>query len=71
MSKYDTLWRYIADIGDLPTKMSFDEIASILGFPIDHSFLSCKRETADYGFVVKRISLKEKFVVFDKPQCSR
>ncbi len=67
MSKYRPLWEYVAKTNEYPLKMSFDDILSVLGFPIDHSFLSCKKETADYGFTVKKISLKEKTVIFDKP----
>lgn len=47
--------------------MSFDEIRSVLGFSIDHSFLTYKKDAADYGLIVKKISLKEKSILFDKP----
>ena len=47
--------------------MSFEEIFSVLGFSIDHSFLSYKKETEKYGYIVKKVSLKEKSVLFDKP----
>lgn len=47
-------------------KMSFNEIFSVVGFQIDHSFLTYKKEAANYGFCVKKISLKEKTVIFDK-----
>lgn len=67
MSKYQPLWEYVAKVNEYPLKMSFDGICSILGFSIDHSFLSYKKETSNYGFVVKKVSLKEKTVIFDKP----
>lgn len=67
MSKYRSLWEYVAKINTFPLKMSFDEIRSVLGFSIDHSFLTYKKETVNYGFVVKKISQKEKSVLFDKP----
>ncbi len=66
MSKYKALWEYAAKIDTFPLKLGFDEIAGILGFPIDHSFLTYKKEAADYGFTVEKILLKEKFVLFDK-----
>ena len=66
MSKYAALWDYVAETESFPLKMSFAEISSLLGFELDHSFLRYKKETANYGFTVKKISLKEKFVLFDK-----
>ncbi len=67
MSKYQPLWEYVAKTNAYPLKMSFEDIFSVLGFSIDHSFLTYKKETANYGFVVKKISLKEKTVLFDRP----
>jgi hypothetical protein len=64
MSKYDPLWDYLREQGDAAAVMTFDEIRDILGFDIDHSFLTFKRELLDYGFVVKKISLKNKTVAF-------
>ena len=46
--------------------MSYDEIKNILGFPIDHSFLTYKKELEEYGYEVFKISLKEKNVIFKK-----
>ncbi len=66
MSKYEALWEYVARLNTYPLKLSFDEIFNVLGFPIDHSFLTYKKETADFGFAVKKVSLKEKWVMFDK-----
>ncbi len=66
MSKYQPLWEYIASANTYPLKLSFDDIFSILGFSIDHSFLTYKKETESFGFAVKKISLKEKTVIFDK-----
>lgn len=66
MSKYQSLWEYVISINTFPLKLSFDDIFSILGFPIDHSFLNCKKETVNYGFAVKKVLLKEKLVLFDK-----
>lgn len=66
MSKYKVLWEYVANSDNFPLKLSFDDIFNVLGFPIDHSFLTYKKETAEYGFIVKKVSLKEKSVTFDK-----
>lgn len=66
MSKYKPLWEYVANIDNYPLILSFEDIYNILGFSIDHSFLTYKKETADYGFAVKKVSLKEKFIIFDK-----
>lgn len=66
MSKYKALWEYVANSDNYPLKLSFDDIFNVLGFPIDHSFLTYKKETAEYGFIVKKVSLKEKSVIFDK-----
>lgn len=68
MSKYLSLWEYVTTRNTYPLKLSFDDIFSILGFSIDHSFLTYKKETEHFGFVVKKISLKEKTVIFDKPK---
>ncbi len=66
MSKYRPLWEYVASVNAFPLKLTFDEIFSVLGFSIDHSFLTYKKEASNYGFTVKKVSLKEKTVLFDK-----
>jgi hypothetical protein len=66
MSKYDTLWKYIQKNGNQSLKLSFDEIRNIIGIEIDHSFLNYKKELIQYGYEVKKISLKEKMVLFNK-----
>lgn len=42
MSKYNTLWDYVQKSGRPSLKLTFEEIQSITGLPIDHSFLSKK-----------------------------
>lgn len=66
MSKYEPLWIYIQQKGKDGMLLSFDDIHDILGFPISHSFLTYKKELRVYGYEVKRISLKEKTVLFSK-----
>lgn len=64
MSKYDPLWEYIKEYE--PSKLTFEEIHSICGFPVDHSFLSFKKELAEYGYQVGKISMKGQTVTFSK-----
>lgn len=66
MSKYETLWRYIKDNNKEKYNLSYEEIKNILGFDIDHSFLTYKKELKEYGYVVSKISMKEKVIVFNK-----
>lgn len=64
MSKYEPLWRYIAR--EEPEKLTFSQIQEIAGVPLDHSFLQHKKDLAAYGFRVAKISMKEKWVRFEK-----
>ena len=66
MIKYTPLWEHIRDNCIDRIKLSFADIESVLGFPIDHSFLNFKKELDGYGYSVVKISLKEKSVLFDK-----
>ncbi len=66
MSKYEQLWKYIKNNSQDEYKLSFDEIKEILGFSIDHSFLTYKKELNEYGYVVAKISMKEKTVLVKK-----
>lgn len=66
MSKYEKLWKYIAE-NDMPSMiLPFDIIKEISGVAIDHSFLNYKKELVSYGFSVGKISLKNKTVEFLK-----
>lgn len=68
MSKYNLLWDYVRNSGRESFQLTFAEIESILGRPIDHSFLKYKKELTEYGYQVGRISMKEQTVKFDKMQ---
>lgn len=46
--------------------LSFEQVEEICGFPIDHSFLNCKKELLAYGWQVKKISLKQQTVALEK-----
>ncbi len=64
MSKYSVLWKWIEKNRDEDFTLSYDEIEKILGFEIDHSFLTYKKELVDYGFEVSKISMKDKTVSY-------
>lgn len=64
MSKYESLWKYVKE--KMPENLSFEQIKNILGFEIDHSFLTYKKELKEYGYEVIKISRKEKIVFFEK-----
>ena len=66
MSKYEKLWKYIKDKKEDKYVLTYDKINEILGFPIDHSFLTYKKELVDYGYKVDKISIKEKVVYISK-----
>lgn len=66
MSKYDPLWDYLK-IQDKPQiQLTFSDIKDILGFEIDHSFLTYKKELLTYGYQVGKISLKNQTIDFAK-----
>ena len=66
MSKYGPLWKFIKDNQKDSYKLTYEEIKDILGFEIDHSFLTYKKELINYGYEVRKISMKEKTVIFER-----
>lgn len=66
MSKYEPLWKHIQEDGRDIFRLTFEEIKVILGFEIDHSFLTYKKETAQFGYQVGKISMKEKHITFNR-----
>ena len=66
MSKYDLLWKWINENKTDNFKLTYDEIENIAGVPIDHSFLTFKKELLQYGFNVAKISMKGQVVDFEK-----
>lgn len=66
MSKYNALWEYVQKQGKQSLKLTFEEIGDIAGIPIDHAFLTYKKELVEYGYQVGKISMKEQTVVFHK-----
>lgn len=70
MSKYTPLWEYISKKGGRDSSrdgiliMTYEDIKCILGFAIDHSFLTYKKEIIDYGWSIGKISMKNQTVQF-------
>ena len=68
MSKYDALWKWVGENGTDSFKLTFDEIEKIAGLPVDHSFLTFKKELPSYGYEVGKISMKEQTIQFQKAE---
>lgn len=66
MSEYKPLWDYLKENKKDKYEMTYEEIKNILGFNIDHSFLTYKKELKKYGYEVKKISLKNKLIIIVK-----
>ena len=66
MSKYEPLWKYLEDNNKERYILSYEEIKNILGFEINHSFLTYKKEAKEYGYEVGEISMKERTVIFNR-----
>ncbi len=66
MSKYNPLWDYLKNTNLDQVLLTFKEIEEKLGSPIAHSFLTFKKELLEYGYEVKKISLKDKTVLFNR-----
>ncbi len=66
MRKYQSLWEYVQKNGSPSFQLTFEEIQNITGMPIDHSFLTYKKELTEYGYQVGKISMKGQTVIFHK-----
>ena len=66
MSKYEKLWLYLKTQTSQKITLTCDEIEKIAGVPLDHSFLTYKKELIEFGWSVKKVSLKGKTVEFEK-----
>lgn len=66
MSKFAPLWECVAGQESRELLLSFSQVEEICGLPIDHSFLNSKKELLAYGWQVKKISLKQQTVAFEK-----
>lgn len=65
MSKYEPLWNYVKEKENYFI-LNYEQVEKILGFPIDHSFLTFKKELTNYGWQVGKISTKNKNIEFIK-----
>lgn len=68
MSKYDKLWEFIKSQEGDDLSLTFNQIKTIAGIPLDHSFLNYKKELTSYGWKVDKISLKHETVHFERLQ---
>ena len=68
MSKYDALWAYIRGLNEEKLVLRFADIEKIAGTPLNHPFLKYKKELAQYGYAVEKISRKSQTVLFIKKE---
>ena len=66
MSKYNALWSLVSQQDGTIVTLSFAEIEQAAGVPLDHYFLSYKKELLDNGWLVEKISPKKKKVKFKR-----
>lgn len=66
MCKYKPLWKYLKDNNKENYELSYEKIKNIIGFEIEHSFLTYKKEAKEFGYEVGKISMKEKTVIFNR-----
>ena len=66
MSKFNNLWVWISKNGEERFKLTFKQIENIAGIPIDHSFLTYKKELPEYG-MNRALALK---TIRRRPTCS-
>ena len=66
MSKYEPLWQAIGGRTEDSFALTSAEIEEILGVPIDHAFLTFKKELPAYGYEVGKISMKAQTVAFKR-----
>ena len=57
MSKYNPLWKWINKNKTDDFKLTFAEIENIAGVPIDHSFLTFKKELLQYAVSYTHLTL--------------
>lgn len=66
MSKYDPLWQRVAETAGGSLVLTFDQIGTITGFPLDHAFLTCKKEPIPYRWQVQKVPMKAQTVLFTR-----
>lgn len=68
MSKYNALWEYVKNRNEDKIFLTYEEIEKIAGVPVDHSFLTYKKELTEYGYKVGKISMKMQTIEFVREQ---
>lgn len=68
MSKYNALWEYVKNRNEDKIFLTYEEIEKIAGVPVDHSFLTFKKELTEYGYKVGKISMKMQTIEFVREQ---
>lgn len=68
MSKYNALWEYVKNRNEDKFFLTYEEIEKIAGVPVDHSFLTYKKELTEYGYKVGKISMKMQTIEFVREQ---
>lgn len=66
MSRYEPLWNWIQENGEESFRLTSAEIEHVAGVPLDHSFLKYKKEMQEYGYQVRKISMKTETVALEK-----
>lgn len=66
MSKYTPLWEQLEKREESSLTLTFEEVGALAGVPLDHSFLQAKKELPEYGWQVKKISMKGQTVLFER-----
>lgn len=68
MSKYTPLWEQLEKREESSLTLTFEEVGALAGVPLDHSFLQAKKELPEYGWQVKKISMKGQTVLFERTE---
>lgn len=72
MSRYQPLWDFVFGCGCRHYALTFDDIADIIGSPLNHTLMLYNAELQSYGYTITRISERESTVFIDKiDRCRR
>lgn len=64
--RFAALWSYVESQNGEFVSLSFEEIEKIAGTPVDHSFLTYKKNLERFGWKVAKIAMKCGNVTFEK-----
>lgn len=71
MRKCDALWAYIQGLNEEKLIFCFADVEKIDGTPLDHFFSTYKKEFAQYGYAVGKISMKSQTVLLIQKENDR